>query len=293
MSRASWFPERRRKESFALLVVNFLRSYLEFEGVYADFKRIEGEKKGFEGSGLFERIRRLEEQVVFDVKEKAHTLFRVPAGGSPGVAAPGFAELERVLLKDDGGEADREQTRRMFSALRRSLVSRSLDSYIGTGFHMFMILRESLYQLEFYAPMYAQELEQAQRIIYLTQRVGHELDEEAEHELTHIRRVAELCQTIAGYSRDLAGVAIERCRSLLRETAEVIRHSVEESSDNEILVLNLLRERALIEQVYGPGSSEEILAHMFRHDETRGGSGSEKALAFAMEKCGNIEALLE
>ena len=44
------------------------------------------------------------------------------------------------------------------------------DANIGTGFHLFMILRECIYQLEVYVPRYGQELEQAKRLQRLAVR---------------------------------------------------------------------------------------------------------------------------
>jgi hypothetical protein len=306
MNRSSWFLRRRSKENFAFLVIRFFRAYSVFNGIYEDFKAIERQERGFDGAGLFGRIRDLEEQVIFDIKEKAHALFRkdredeVAEGPPPGVRAFGlpaatpdssFADLERALLSRSNGEGFHEDTRYMFSALRRSLVSRSLDAYIGTGFHMFMILRESLYQLEYYAPKYAQEMEQVERIGYLTQRIGYDLDAEEEHELMHIRQVAELCQGIAADTRELASIALERCHSLFLATAEVMRHSIEEAMDNEVLVLNLLQERELVDLVYGPGAADHILDHMFRSVEGPESNGRQKAVRHAQERCGNVEGL--
>ena len=76
MSRASWFMERRTKESFAFLVIRFFRAYSAFQGIYRDFRTIEEQQIGFHGAGLFERVRDLEQKIVFDIKEKAHGLFR-------------------------------------------------------------------------------------------------------------------------------------------------------------------------------------------------------------------------
>jgi len=298
MTRAGWFYQRRQKETFAFLVVRFFRAYRLFEGIYRDFKAVEaGGGKDLAAAGLFARIRDLEEGIVFDIKEKAHALFRSDhpdrRGGAllPTGSAPGIGELELALL--GGGVDYREETHRVFAALRRSLVNRSLDAYIGTGFHMFMILRESLYQLESYGPEYSREMEQVARIETLTRRVGYDLDDEEEHELGHIREVAELCQGITADARKLSSNAFARCRALFRGTAEIIRHSIEETRDNEVLVLNLLREQELVEAVYGPGEAERILGHMFRSVGRADTSGRQKALAYARKHCGNVESLAE
>jgi hypothetical protein len=303
MSRTSWFTQRRTKERFAFLVIRFFRAHSAFQGIYEDYKAVEELQLGFHGAGLFQRVRDLEQEVVFEIKETAHALFRreppedagdadTEGPGGAGATTEGtFAELERALLSRNDAEGFQEHTRCLFSALRRSLVSRSLDAYIGTGFHMFMILVESLYQLENYAPRYAQEMEQVQRIEYLTQRIGYDLGEEEEHELRHIREVAQLCQGISEDTRELASIALERCRSLFRETAEVIRHSIEEAAENEVLVLNLLREHGLVDSVYGAGECDAILEHMFRSVQHSGLTGRQAAEKYARERCGNVEGL--
>lgn len=288
------YAARRRKEDLSFLVVRFLKAYVLFEGVYRDFREHIGTHSSFEYAGLFARIKALEEKIMFDVKERAHYLFRSgPAGSGAAKAAraAGYGELERVFLLDHGEIADKGQAREIFSELRHSLVAKSLDAYIGTGFHMFMILRESFYQLEFYVPQYLCEMEYLERIEYLMQRIGYTLNEEEEHELQHIKQIVRLSQSIASETRELASIATERCRSLFRESAQIIRHSVEESGDNEVLVLNLLREEPLLEQVYGAGAAEAIFAHMFRHLDAPGKSGRDKAREFALERCGNTASL--
>jgi hypothetical protein len=287
------YAARRRKEDLSFMVVRLLKAHVLFEGIYRDFREHLSSPSGFEYAGLFARIKSLEETLVFDIKEKAHYLFRInqPAEGAADPVTASYGDIERIFLLRQGELPDKTEARKVFSELRRSLVAKSLDSYIGTGFHMFMILRESFYQLEFYVPQYLRELEYLDRIQYLTQRMGYQLDAEEEHELQHIEQVVRLCQSIASETHELATIAIERCRSLFRESAEIIRHSIEEASDNEVLVLNLLREEQLVEAVYGSGASEAILQHMFRHVEAAGKSGRQKALEFARRRCGNTESL--
>jgi hypothetical protein len=282
---------RRRKEDLSFLVVRFMRAYVLFSEIYEEFKALLGEGGDFQHAGMFAKIRQLEQTLVFDIKEKAHFLFRSdrPDADEPGTVGSGFADLERILLQSQ--EADRNRAREVFAELRKSLVRKSIDSYIGTGFHLFMILMESVYQLENYVPQYRSELEYLERIEYLTNRIGYDFDPEEEHELDHIKQVVALCQSIATDTQELADVALERCMALFRETTEILRHSIEESAGNEVLVLNLLKERALVEQVYGSGSWETILSHMFRAVGGLGESGAQKAESFARRSCGNIEGL--
>jgi hypothetical protein len=285
------YISRRRKEDLSFLVIRFMRAYVLFAGIYEEFKALEAEGGDFQHAGLFARIQKLEQSLVFDIKEKAHFLFRSDRADADdsGAVGPRFADLERILL--EGQDADRTEARAVFSELRRSLVRKSLDSYIGTGFHLFMILLESVYQLENYVPHYRSELEYLERIEYLTGRIGYEFDHEEEHELEHIKQVVTLCQSIATDTQELAAVALERCMVLFRETAEILRHAIEGAGGNEVLVLNLLKEQALVEQVYGSGSWEAILTHMFRRVDGPGHSGAEKAESFVRRSCGNVEGL--
>ncbi len=284
---------RRKKEDLSFLVIRFMQAYVLFHEIITEFEDLQLNRGGFEHAGLFEKVKELEEKLVFDIKEKAHFLFRSPTSSeqeTDGVTDR-FADLEKILLVSQDEEADKQKAKQVFSALRRSLVSKSIDSYIGTGFHLFMILRESVYQLEFYVPEYLQELEYLTRIDYLTKRIGYEYDEEEEHELAHIRQVVKLCQSIATDTKELAAVALQRCKSLFQETKELLRHTIEESGSNEILVLNLLKERNLVEQVYGPGSCAAIANQMFRFSRIEGNSGIEKAVHFVKQSCGNVEAI--
>jgi hypothetical protein len=282
---------RRRKEDLSFLVVRFMKAFVLFSELYDEFKAIQSEEGDYHNAGMFARIKKLERTLVFDVKEKAHFLFRSdrPDAGEAEIAESRFVDLERILLENQ--DAERIKAREVFSELRKSLVRRSIDSYIGTGYHLFMILLESVYQLENYVPQYRNELDYLQRIEYLTERIGYQFDQEEEHELEHIKQVVALCQSIASDTQELASIALERCMSLFRETAEILRHWIEEASNNEVLVLNLLKERSVVEKVYGSGSWETILSHMFR---TVGGpeeSGVRKAESFVRRTCGNIEDL--
>ena len=134
-------------------------------------------------------------------------------------------------------------------------------------------------------------MEYLERIENLTDRLGYEFDQEEEHELDHIKQVVTLCQSITTDTQELANVALERCMALFRETAEILRHYIEDASSNEVLVLNLLKERGLVEQVYGAGAWESILSSMFRSAGEPGRSGAEKAESFVRRTCGNIEGL--
>lgn len=285
------YLERRKKEELAFLVMRFLKAFTLFEDVRRDFHRVLEGGQGFGGSGLFARVRDLEEQLIFDIKEKAHFLFRsAPAVKSSKEQEPLADRLEQILLHRRGARRASE-SRAILADLRRSLVDRAIDANIGTAFHLFMILRECIYQLEVYVPRYGQELEQAKRLQRLALRIGFTLDEEEAHELVHIRQIVKRGKSVAIYALELAQRALERCHDLFQETAELLRHLIEEAGNNEVLLLNLLAQRPLIDAVYGPGAAEQILAHMYRQIERPGASGLEKALEQARMRCGNTEAL--
>jgi hypothetical protein len=263
---------RRHKEEQSFLVVRFLRAYELFEGIYRDYRELSAADRGFGGSGLFLRVKEMEEKLVFDIKEKAHFLFRGPAQARQ-------------------READGGKSRQTAAGLGRSLVDRALDSTIGTAFHMFMILRECLYQLEIYAPRYGVELEQAERLEELSRRIGPELGEEEAQGMEHIRQIVKQGHGMAAYTRELADHALVRCRELFRRAAELLKPFIEGSGRNEVLVLNLLREREAVDRVFGEGGAERLFSHMFRKGGKPGASGLDKALAFARKHCGNTEAL--
>jgi hypothetical protein len=217
------FESRRRKEELAFLVVKFLRAFLRFREIAQAF-RAAAELNRLPDSGLFERVRDLEEGLAFDLKEKAHYLFRT-ASRSNGLAAE----------------------------------ARSIDSYVGTGFHVLLILRESLYQIEHYAP-----------------------DIEGQGEIEK-QQYAE--------TEALAGRMVERCQELFSDAAGALRRFLAGTDDNEILVLNLLQNTGLLEQVFGPGSAETIFCDMSKGKRLAGKTGFEKAEAWVRAKCGNVTGL--
>ena len=228
------FESRRRKEALAFLVVKFLRAFLRFREIAREF-RVAEQAERLAGSGLFERVRDLEEGLAFDIKEKAHYLFRTSSRQANGARAPA------PQSSSPAGD------------------TRSIDSYIGTGFHVLLILRESLYQIERYSPRLGEEAE-AERQLYTE-------------------------------TEALAGRMVERCEELFAGAAEALRRFISSTADNEILVLNLLQNIDLLEQVFGAGSAEGIFSDLCRGKRLAGRTGMEKAAAFAKTKCGNVTGL--
>ncbi len=228
------FESRRRKEELAFLAVKFLRAYLRFQEIAAGFRQSVADNR-LAGSGLFERVRDLADGLAFDIKEKTHYLFRTvsrQANGSRAAAArPGAVATD----------------------------ARVIDSYIGTGYHVLLILRESLYQIERYAPGLDGEAD-----------TGRELASETE---------------------TLASRMVERCEELFQTSADVLRRFMASGGENEILVLNLLQNADLLERVYGEGSAEAIFSDVCRGRRLAGRTGTEKALNYVKARCGNITGL--
>ena len=228
-SKRDQFETRRRKEQVAFLVVKFLRAYVGFQSIdkeFATFKR----SGCLDGCALFEKVRDLVNGLLFDLKEKAHALFRSEAAAARG------------RPRSDSREA------------------RSLDSLIGTGYHLMLILQESLYQVERYTP---------------------ELEKEKD----------ELSARVATESAELAVRIMERCRTIFKGTAEVVHKFVSKSHDNEILVLNLVQNTELLERVYGARSVEEIFSAVCRGHDAAGATAYERALSYVRATCGNTTAL--
>ncbi|HTP59163.1 MAG TPA: hypothetical protein VMM82_09615 [Spirochaetia bacterium] len=215
------FESRRRKEELAFLVVKFLKAFLRFREIREVF-RSAAESKRLADSGLFERVRDLEEGLAYDLKEKAHYLFRAQANSLAAEA-------------------------------------RSIDSYVGTGYHVLLILRESLYQVEHYAPEIADRAD-SEKQLYTDTEV-------------------------------LAGRMVERCDELFTDAAKALRHFMTAAEDNEILVLNLLQNIELLEHVYGANAAEEIFCDLCKGKRVAGRTGMERALSLVKAKCGNVTGL--
>jgi hypothetical protein len=270
------FDARRRKEQLAFLVVKFLRAYASFQSINADFRRLT-DAGCLAGCGLFERVRDLEESLVFDLKEKAHYLFRKTGSAAPGSVIP--------------ATGDPKDTRKLIAGMKNNIETRSIDSYIGTGWHLLQILQESLYQIERYTPELEKEKGEISRILDLARSSGYKFSLEERAELERLKALDEISVKLAAESEELALRIMERCEALFAGTADVIRNFVASQNDNEILVLNLLEQRDLIEKVYGEGSSEAIFWDLCKGRGFAGRSGLERAVNFARAKCGNATAI--
>ncbi|MGD0726021.1 MAG: hypothetical protein ABSB63_10715 [Spirochaetia bacterium] len=272
------YEARRRKEQLAFLVVKFLRANALFISIDAEFRRL-AKEGNLAGGGLFVRVRDLEDSLVFELKEKAHFLFRNDpraANGVKGVSKTGSRTTHELL-----------------AGMKNSIESRAIDSYIGTGYHLLLILQESLYQIELYAPELEREKREISRILELARTTGNVFSPEERAELERLQSLSELSVKFAAESEELALRVAERCEALFAGTAEVIRHFMASARDNEILIQNLVQNRDLLEQVYGEGAAERIFSELCKGKGYTGRTGLERALNFARAKCGNITALKE
>jgi hypothetical protein len=268
------FESRRRKEQLAVLVVKFLKAFTMFRGIHDQFHA--AARNGcLTGCGLFQKVLELQESLAFDMKEKAHYLFR--AGGKNG-----------GIVRDSSGE---KSAKSIIGELKSAIETRSIDSYIGTGFHLLLILGESLYQLDHYTPEFKKEQAQIARIERLAKRAGYTFTAEELNELERLRALSEISMKVSAETEELAFRFMQRCDSLFIGTAEVIRHFIEGAGDNEVLIQNLLQNIGLLEQVYGQDSAERIFWALCRHKKCEGRTGLEKAMSFARQKCGNVTGL--
>ena len=276
---------RRRKDERAFLVVKFMRAYVSFGKISQEF-RLRSSSGSLAGSGLFERVRDLADSLVFDLKEKAHLLFRTSGNGVDSGGPNGPPTEPRFGSAQPNG-----QSRRWLSAVERSIEARSIDSTIGTAYHLLLILQESLYQIERYTPELEREKAEINRILQLARAPGSNLTEGELAELERLRALDEASMRAAVESEEMTRRVMERCETIYAAAAEVIRHFVTGERDNEVLVLNLLQNRELVEKIYGSGGLEAIFQELFAGTEVPGGTGVERALSFARARCGNVTAL--
>ena len=270
------FEARRRKEQVAFLVVKFLRMYVSFKEVAREFHERSASGTLADG-GLFEKVRVLARDIAFDLKELAHALFRGRNGkGDAGSRGQGTGE---------------RGTRELLAGMKTVLERRSLDSYIGTGYHLLMILEESLYQVERYSPELDKEKAEIARIMDLARAEDREFPPDQRGELERLHALADISAKLAVDSGELARVVLRRCEDLLEGTARVIRRFGTSANDNEILVLNLLQNRELVEQVYGDGSAEAIFGELCTGHGFKGRTGTDRALAFVRARCGNVSGV--
>jgi hypothetical protein len=267
------FEERRAKEGLAFLVVKFLRAYVAFEDIQAAFRDAEAGGR-LAASGVFEQVKDLEETLAFDLKELAHVLFR-----------------SRAAREARGPKPTARLSRRMLRELTTSIEMRSIDSYIGTGYHLLTILRETLYQLRTYAPAYEQEKAELAAIEDMARRLKYDFSPEEARELDHLRSLSDLSMRLSTETEAMGKRMLARCRDLFRGTAQVLLRTLEGAGDNEVLVLNLFQNRGLIDRVYGPGSAERVFLELCQGRDVAGTTGLDRARSYLRKHCGNVDLL--
>jgi len=265
------FETRRRKEQVAFFVVKFLRMYVSFREIAEEF-HVRSASGTLAGSGLFDRVGGLAQSIAFDLKELAHVLFRSRNG-------------------HEAAEPPARGAREILAGMNTVLERRSLDSYIGTGYHLLLILHESLYQIERYSPELDREKAEIARIMELARAEAPGLPPDQRAELERLRSLDEISAKLAKDSAELARVVLARCEELLKATALVIRRFGVSAKDNEILVLNLLENRDLVEKVYGDGEAEVIFTELCTGPGFKGRTGLDRALTFVRARCGNVSGL--
>lgn len=267
------FEERRTKENLAFLVVKFLKAYVAFEDIHAAFRKADAGGT-LADAGLFAQVRELEETLAFDLKEMAHALFR--------------ARSERAAREP---RPSGRSSRRMLRELTSAIELRAIDSYIGTGYHLLAILKESLYQLRTYAPAYRQETEELAAIEDMARRLKYTFSREEESELEHLRALSALSLKLSAETEAMSRRMLARCRDLFRGTAQLILRNLATAAENEVLVQNLFLHRGLLERVYGAGAAERIFLELCRGRDVAGTTGVERARSYLRRHCGNTDGL--
>ncbi len=277
VSTLDQFEARRRKEYFAFLVVKFFKAHAQFQAIHEEYQKA-ADDESLARSGLYTKVWDLGQTLSFDLKEKAHYLFRSEnKSGKP--------------AQERSPEKTEKDTRRLIQELKSSSEARSIDSYIATGYHLLLILGESLYQLKRYTPEFEKERDQIGKIERLARSIGYTFSSEEENELEHLRALSDISMKVGSDTEELIHRLMERCESLFKGTAEVIWHFIESSGENEVLVQNLLLNVDLFEKVYGEGSSERIFWILCRHKKLDGRTGREKAVNYARLRCGNVSGI--
>ena len=119
-----------------------------------------------------------------------------------------------------------------------------LDLAVGSIFHEAMKLRENLYQLTVYKPRYLQIQNSRQSSAYEKNLLQEFMKIGAKTE----KRLAE---------------SMTETKRLLRDTLEQLAHLLPRYKDNAVLLKFLLRNKELLQQVFGRRRGLKIIADMF------------------------------
>jgi hypothetical protein len=288
---------RRKKEYLALLVVRFLRACDEFNSIYRDFCKDNPRKKVLTAEAenlFFERINHLEHSLFSDIEAKSRFLFRksMSSNNDDVEIQSRYDDLIGCLTFENSSLNSHEVTN-IFSQLRKSLLSKALDTNIRKILHILTLLKVNLHELEYYDVEYAQEHEYVLKIESLFAELKRALTDNEKHELNHIKELDKISRKIVNDTENHVKIAMQRCKSLFHETSEILLHVIQESRNNELLILNLLRERELIDRIYGFKAHEHIFSQMYAGMSDLGQTGVEKAINYCRYNCNNISGLPE
>lgn len=288
---------RRKKEFLPLLVVRFLHAHDTFNSIYEDFQKTDLATKRVcdqGGSSFFERIKHLEQSLFFDIEAKSRFLFRQSRGTNTREAEiqSKYADLIAHLNLQSSPMGDSEFNS-TFSQLRKSLLNKSLDTNIRKILHILTLLKVNFHELEYYDVEYVREHQFVVKIESLFTQFGRALLDSEKHELNHIKEIDKIGRKIVDDTKNHIRVAMQRCESLFHETSRILLHVIQESRKNEVLVLNLLRERELMDRIFGVRAHEEIFSRMYASMPSLGHTGTERAVNYCRFNCNNISGLPE
>lgn len=228
----------------------------------------------------------------FDIERKSRFLFQRLADANSKSARIQSEYKDLIArLGSEGGSVDEDEVKSSFHQLRTSLLAKSIDSNIRRILHILMVLKVNFHDLEYYDVEYAQEHKYVFQIEFIFGKLGRELTEIERHELNHIKEIDKIGRKIISDTKNHIKIAMERCKALFHETSEILLHVIHESRKNELLVLNLLRERDLVDRIYGSDAHERIFAKMYMSMPHLGHTGLERALNYCRHNCNNITGL--
>lgn len=285
---------RRKEEYLSLLVIMFLKAYNDFNGIYIDYLEYEYDKNIDDKSIFFKRIKNLEESLFLDIEKKSHFIFGddIDKNNTFTEIQTKYDDLQRYLtLKDNS--IQKNEVKNIFYELRKSLLNKSMDINIKRIFHLLMIIKENFYELEYPEIKYIQEHDFAGKIESLFNKLEYKLNDSERDEFNHIKEIGSISRKIITDVKSHARMAADRCMTLFYETSEILLHVIHESRNNEFLILNMLREKELVNKVYGCNAYEHIFSKMYESMPNMGNTGLEKAVNYCKYSCGNITGLPE
>lgn len=287
------FIRRRKKEYLSSIIISFLKINKCFDNLYRDFFKHEARFDDFLESGFSDRINKLCDMSIQDLKEKTDFLFRRAEVVDPydSEICVNFDDLRNILAEVEQKQNNKIKKNELYRKLSRSLLNQSIDCNINKIYRKLMVLKENLYELEFYRFRYIHEHQILENALTLFRTLEHAVNENEENELHHIVELDKLSQKILYDTRNHTKMILELCNSLFKETAVVLFYKIQDSVHNEVLILNIVENLELVESLYGEGSGEKIFLKMFEGTDYSEGTGIERAHSFLRNNCGNISGI--